>query len=207
MGLPNGFEFLRILKYCSLNYRGSTVFHDQSPRKNVADLGGGRTRDILVSSWTAHPTEPPRLTLRVTTSTLPCLELIFEFLQFSPVSYFTFSPMSLINVFRKRFFFFCYFQSLKSQEKKRKKKKKKTTQFDILYKTVMRRRIKCQRSQDSIACLYLTLPLKTLTKNFRIKIFSKSVTLNTRSLVWVGMVQHRTSDQYLTPGPSCSKHR
>ena len=36
--------------------------HDQSPRKNVADLGGGWTRDLLVSSRTAHPTEPPRPT-------------------------------------------------------------------------------------------------------------------------------------------------
>ena len=36
------------------------IFHDQSPRKNVADLGGGWTRDLLVSSRTAHPTEPPR---------------------------------------------------------------------------------------------------------------------------------------------------
>ena len=26
---------------------------------NVANLGGGWTRDLLVSSWTAHPTEPP----------------------------------------------------------------------------------------------------------------------------------------------------
>ena len=29
--------------------------------KNAADLGGGWTRDLLVSSRTAHPTEPPRL--------------------------------------------------------------------------------------------------------------------------------------------------
>ena len=36
------------------------IFHDQSPRKNVADLGGGWTRALLVSSQTAHPTEPPR---------------------------------------------------------------------------------------------------------------------------------------------------
>ena len=36
------------------------IFHDQSPRKNVADLGGGWTRDLLVSSRTAHPNEPPR---------------------------------------------------------------------------------------------------------------------------------------------------
>ena len=36
------------------------IFHSQSPRKNVADLGGGWTRDLLVSSRTAHPTEPPR---------------------------------------------------------------------------------------------------------------------------------------------------
>ena len=28
------------------------IFHDQSPRKDVADLGGGRTRDLLVSSRT-----------------------------------------------------------------------------------------------------------------------------------------------------------
>ena len=35
------------------------IFHDQSPGKNVADLGGGWTRD-LVSSQPAHPTEPPR---------------------------------------------------------------------------------------------------------------------------------------------------
>ena len=28
------------------------IFHDQSPRKNVADLSGGRTRDLLVSSRT-----------------------------------------------------------------------------------------------------------------------------------------------------------
>ena len=32
----------------------------QSPRKNVADLGVGWTRDLLVFSRTAHPTEPPR---------------------------------------------------------------------------------------------------------------------------------------------------
>ena len=32
----------------------------KNPRKNVADLGGGWARDILVSSRTAHPTEPPR---------------------------------------------------------------------------------------------------------------------------------------------------
>ena len=37
--------------------------NDLSPRKNVADLGGGWTRDLLVSSRTAHPTEPPRPTL------------------------------------------------------------------------------------------------------------------------------------------------
>ena len=36
------------------------LFHDQSPRKNVADFGGDWTRDLLVSSRTAHPTEPPR---------------------------------------------------------------------------------------------------------------------------------------------------
>ena len=36
------------------------IFHDQSPRKNVANLGGGWIRDLLVSSRTAHPTEPPR---------------------------------------------------------------------------------------------------------------------------------------------------
>ena len=36
------------------------IFHDQSPRKNVADVGEGWTRDLLVSSRTAHPTEPPR---------------------------------------------------------------------------------------------------------------------------------------------------
>ena len=29
-------------------------------RKNVADVRGDWTRDLLVSSWTAHPTEPPR---------------------------------------------------------------------------------------------------------------------------------------------------
>ena len=34
------------------------IFHDQSPRKNVADLGGGWTRDLLVSSRTAHPIAP-----------------------------------------------------------------------------------------------------------------------------------------------------
>ena len=28
------------------------IFHDQSPRKNVADFGGGWTRDLLVSRWT-----------------------------------------------------------------------------------------------------------------------------------------------------------
>ena len=32
-----------------------------SPRKNVADLGGGWTCDLLVSSRMAHPNEPPRL--------------------------------------------------------------------------------------------------------------------------------------------------
>ena len=36
------------------------IFHDQSPGKNVADLGEGWTHDLLVSSRTAHPTEPPR---------------------------------------------------------------------------------------------------------------------------------------------------
>ena len=36
------------------------IFPDQSPQKNVADLGGGWTRNLLVSSWRAHPTEPPR---------------------------------------------------------------------------------------------------------------------------------------------------
>ena len=36
------------------------IFYDQSPRKNVADLGGGWTRDLLVYSRTTHPTEPPR---------------------------------------------------------------------------------------------------------------------------------------------------
>ena len=36
------------------------VERGQSPRKNIADLGGGWTRDLLVSSRTAHPTEPPR---------------------------------------------------------------------------------------------------------------------------------------------------
>ena len=36
------------------------IFHDQSPRKNVADFGGDWTRDLLVSSRKAHPTEPPR---------------------------------------------------------------------------------------------------------------------------------------------------
>ena len=29
-----------------------------TPQKNVADLGGGWTRDLLVSTRTAHPTEP-----------------------------------------------------------------------------------------------------------------------------------------------------
>ena len=37
------------------------ILHDQSPQKNVADLGGGWTRKLLVSNRTAHPTEPPRL--------------------------------------------------------------------------------------------------------------------------------------------------
>ena len=32
----------------------------RAPRKNVVDLGGGWTRDLLVSSRSAHPTEPPR---------------------------------------------------------------------------------------------------------------------------------------------------
>ena len=36
------------------------MFYDQSPRKNVANFGGGWTRDLLVSSWMVHPTEPPR---------------------------------------------------------------------------------------------------------------------------------------------------
>ena len=36
------------------------MFHDQSPWKNLADLGGGWTRNLLVSSWTAHPTEPTK---------------------------------------------------------------------------------------------------------------------------------------------------
>ena len=33
--------------------------------KDVADLGGGWTRDFLVSSRTAHPTEPPRPATRL----------------------------------------------------------------------------------------------------------------------------------------------
>ena len=36
------------------------IFHDQSLWKNVADLGAGWTRDLLVSSRVARPTEPPR---------------------------------------------------------------------------------------------------------------------------------------------------
>ena len=39
------------------------------------------------------------------------------------------------------------------------------------------------------------------SKNFNQKLkISKSVTLTTRSLMWVKMVQHKTSDQYLTSG-------
>ena len=40
-------------------------FMIKSPWKNVADLGRGWTRDLLVSSWTANPTEPPRPALHV----------------------------------------------------------------------------------------------------------------------------------------------
>ena len=36
------------------------IFHNHSPWKNVADLGGGWIRDLLVSSRMALPTEPPR---------------------------------------------------------------------------------------------------------------------------------------------------
>ena len=32
-------------------------------KKNVADLGGGWTRDLLVSSQTKHPIQPPRLAI------------------------------------------------------------------------------------------------------------------------------------------------
>ena len=45
--------------------RERMTVHDQSPRKNVADLGGGWTRDLLVISRTAHPTEPPRPAIRM----------------------------------------------------------------------------------------------------------------------------------------------
>ena len=38
------------------------IFHDQSPQKNVADLCRGWTCNLLVSSRTAHPNEPPRPT-------------------------------------------------------------------------------------------------------------------------------------------------
>ena len=48
------------------------IFHDQSPRKNVADLGGGWTRNLLVSSWTTHPTEPPRPTRYNIHGFFPC---------------------------------------------------------------------------------------------------------------------------------------
>ena len=36
------------------------IFHDQSPQKDIANLGRGWTHDLLVSSQMAHPTEPPR---------------------------------------------------------------------------------------------------------------------------------------------------
>ena len=46
------------------------IFHDQSPRKNVADPDGGWTRDLLVSIRTAHPTKPPRLAQKKTVNQL-----------------------------------------------------------------------------------------------------------------------------------------
>ena len=48
----------------------------------------------------------------------------------------------------------------------------------------------------SVACLNCTS--KTLTKTTII--FSKFLTLTSRSLMWVEMVQHKISDQYLTSG-------
>ena len=63
------------------------IFHDQSPRKNV---GWGWTRDLLVSSRTAHPTEPTRTT-KICTYIGPC---IFYFAD---------------NILKCFFFFFFFF--------------------------------------------------------------------------------------------------
>ena len=41
------------------------IFHDQSPRKKVADLGGGQTRNLLVSSQTHIQLSHPKPALTV----------------------------------------------------------------------------------------------------------------------------------------------
>ena len=46
--------------------------------------------------------------------------------------------------------------------------------------------------------------LKSLTIELKHKI-SKSMTLTSRSLMWVKMVQHKTSDHYLTSGKISTK--
>ena len=52
-------DWLTIAKYFMINLHESICTAEA--RKNVADLGGGWTRDLLVSSRTVHPTEPSRL--------------------------------------------------------------------------------------------------------------------------------------------------
>ena len=56
------------------------------------------------------------------------------------------------------------------------------------------------KSCGRTVCLNSALLLKTLTKNFNINFFSESVTLTSRPLMLVRMVQHRTSGQYLKSG-------
>ena len=75
------------------------IFHDQSPWKNVGDLGGGWTRDLLVSSRKVHPTEPPRPAFEV-----KILLIMFK-CQFSilgyKVAFFTNFKMKMISWFYK----------------------------------------------------------------------------------------------------------
>ena len=59
-----------------------------------------------------------------------------------------------------------------------------------------------------LSCFHNRKTEKNFNQKLKLKI-SKSVTLTSRSLMWVKMVQHKTSDQYLKSGkvPSRSIHR
>ena len=68
------------------------IFHDQSPRKNVADLGGGWTRNLLVSSWTCvQMSQWGRQRAEI-------VSMIFLFLFFFiSLFFFTFFPLQILS--------------------------------------------------------------------------------------------------------------